>query len=305
MEQTQPISVLNNTFCFAHDLGPPCGTGGDRAIGIRVGRPAVIRDNIFIGCGNAAIALYRDPDRVSIDRNLFYLTPRDVVNSRVSGNSADITDNNIDEMEDVGLKSAADNVVQDPGITGFRPEWLDAYTRHLLGNYVKPPRDAANAIRAVAGLPQLGPSDLEKEESKGDFAPRLSPSDALALRFTAKQGYHTADLSIEIGQQPAKIVQSYRAIDWNAISAPDPSLANQRVELRVGLGFEQNTNLLADADSTTHMGIRIYQPGTDDGSIFVLARRNTRQSPVRRAIKYTNGRASRDLPPARHLQDRH
>jgi len=57
----------------------------NRAIGVRVGRPAVIRDNVFIGCGYAAIALYWDPDRVSIDRNLFYLTPRDVVNSRISG----------------------------------------------------------------------------------------------------------------------------------------------------------------------------------------------------------------------------
>lgn len=291
MEQTQPISVVNNTFCFAHDLGPPCGTGGDRAIGVRVGRPAVIRDNVFIGCGNAAIALYRDPDRVSIDRNLFYLTPRDVVNSRVSGNTADITENNIDEMEDVGLKSAADNIVQDPGITGFRSEWLDAYTRHLLGNYVKPPRNAANAIRAAAGLPTLAPSDLEKEESKGGLAPRLSPSDALALRFTAKRGYHIADLGVEIGPKPTKVVPSYRAIDWNVIGEPDGSLAGQRIELQVGLGFEQNTNLLKDADSTTHMGIRIYQPGTDDGSIFVLARRNTlpgRQ--FEEAIKYTNGR---------------
>jgi hypothetical protein len=57
MEQTQPITMLNNTFCFAHDLGPPCGTGADQAIGIRVNRPAVIHDNVFISCGNAAPSL--------------------------------------------------------------------------------------------------------------------------------------------------------------------------------------------------------------------------------------------------------
>jgi hypothetical protein len=39
------------------------------------------------------------------------------------------------------------------------------------------------------------------------------------------------------------------------------------------------------------MGIRIYQPGTDDGSIFVLARRNTLPNrQFEEAIKYTNGR---------------
>ena len=291
MEQTQPITVLNNTFCFAHDLGPPCGTGADQAIGIRVNRPAVIHDNLFISCGNAAISLYRDPDRVSIDRNLFYVTPLNLVNSRVSGNTADITETNIDELEDVGVKSAADNVVQDPGITGFRKEWLDSYTRHLLGNYVKPPREAANAIRKTAGLPELAPSDLEKEESKGDLAPRLSPLDVLALRFTAKRGYHAVDLAVEIAPQPPRENLSYQSIDWDAIDNPTDALANQRVKLRVGLGFEQNAFLLADATPTTHMGIRAYKPGTDDGSIFVLAKRNSLANrEFEEAIKSNNGR---------------
>ncbi len=287
----QPITVLGNSFCFAHDEGPPCGTGGDQAIGIRVGGPAVIQDNVFISCGNAGIALYRDLDRVSVDRNLFYLTTRDVVNSRMSGNTADITESNIDEMEDVGLKSVAGNVVQDPGMTGLRNEWLDAYSRHLLANYVKPPRDAANAVRSAAGLPALTNADLGKEEDKGAFAPRFTPADALALRFAVKQGYHPVELAAETTGAPEPSVPTYRLIDWNVIDDPDPSLGNQRVELRAGLGFEQNTTLLADAEPATHMGIRIYRPGSDDGSLYVLARRYARVNrQFEEAIKYTNGR---------------
>jgi hypothetical protein len=291
MEQLQPVTVLNNTFCFAQDLGPPCGTGADRAIGIRVNRPAVIHDNVFISCGNAAISLYRDPDRVSIDRNLFYLTPRNVVHSGASRNTADITEKNIDEMEDVGLKSAADNIVQDPGITGFRIEWLDAYSRHLLGNYVKPPREAANALRIAAGLLALAPADLENDGGKGELAPRLSPLDALALGFTAKQGYHPVDLAVEIAPQSVSPAATYRPIDWDVIDNPDAALANQRVELRAGLGYKQNAFLLSDATPETHMGIRIYRPFSDDGSIYVLAGRNTlpdRQ--FEEATKYNNGR---------------
>lgn len=80
-------------------------------------------------------------------------------------------------------------------------------------------------------------------------------------------------------------------MDWSVIAQPDPSLANQRIELRVGLGFEQNTTLLPDATSVTHMGIRIYQPFSDDGSIFVLAPRDTLPNrQFEEAIKYTNGR---------------
>src|ERR1041385_6166304 len=287
----QPIAVVNNTFCFAHDVGPPCGTGGDHAIGIRINRSTVIKDNVFVSCGNAAVALYRDLDRVSIDDNLFYLTPRDVVNSRASSNPADITEANIDELEDVGLKSAGGNTVQAPGMSGFRPEWLDAYSRHLLANYVKPPREAANAVRIDAGLPALTPSDLSKEEDKGDFAPRLAPLDVLALHFTSKQGFHAIELAAEFTAPAAQPELTYRAINWDVIDTPDGSLAHQSVELRAGLGFEQNTNLLAEADPSTHMGIRIYRPGSDDGSIYVLAKRFTLASrQFEEAIKYTNGR---------------
>ncbi len=290
-ENLQPITVVNNTFCFAHDLGPPCGTGGDRAIGVRVNRTAVVQDNVFVSCGNAAIALYRDLDRVSIDRNLFYLTPRDIVNSRAQGSPADITEKNIDELEDVGLKSTAGNLVLDPGMTGFRTEWLDAYSRHLLANYVRPPREAANALRTTAGLPALTPADFEKEENKGDLAPRLAPLDALALRFTAKQGFHAVELAAEIATQPASAAVTYRPVDWSVIEKPDTGLANQRVELRVGLGFEQNATLLSDTTPVTHMGIRVYRPFSDDGSIFVLAARNTLTNrQFTEAIKYTNGR---------------
>ena len=291
MEQSQPITVANNTFSFAHDVGPPCGTGVDQAIGIRVNRPAVIHDNVFVSCGNAAISLYRDPERVSIDGNLFFLTPRDLMNSRISANPADITEANIDELEDVGVKSAANNVVQDPAISGLRKEWLDAYSRHLLANYVKPPRDAANSVRKAAGLPELAAADLQKEEDKGDFAPRLSPQDALAIRFAAKQGYHSADLAVEVGSQPSKQTVTYRPISWDVIGSPDASLANQRVELQAGIGFEQNSTLLAEATPETHMGIRIYKPGTDDGSIFVLAKRYTlSHRQFYEAIKANNGR---------------
>src|SRR3569833_276498 len=119
-EETQPITVTYNAFCFAHDPGPPSGTGVDQAIGVRVNRPAVIQDNVFISCGNAAISLYRDPDRVSIDRNLFFLTPRDVVAGHVSGDKAVITESNIDEAEDLGFKSASGNIIQAPSISGLR-----------------------------------------------------------------------------------------------------------------------------------------------------------------------------------------
>jgi hypothetical protein len=289
---TQPIAVVNNTFCFAHDdIGPVLGTGAHCAIGVRVQCRAVLQDNVFVSCGNAAIALFLDPDRVHVDRNLFYLTPHDIVKGRVQGSRVDMTEKNIDELEDVGFKSASGNVVQDPGLTGFKLEWLDAYSRHLLANYATPPREAANALRTAAGLPALTPADLERPESKGDFAPRLRPLDALALCFTAKQGFHVVELATEIKATPPAAPLTYKPVEWSVIDNPDASLANARVELRAGLGSEQNVTLLEDAGSTTHIGIRIYRPSSDDQSIYVLARRNTLAArQYEDATKYSNGR---------------
>ncbi|MCU1305910.1 MAG: hypothetical protein JWN45_605, partial [Acidobacteriaceae bacterium] len=160
-----------------------------------------------------------------------------------------------------------------------------------LANYVTPPRETVNALRTAAGLAALAPADLEKPENKGALAPRLAPEEVLALSFAAKQGFHPVELAPEIGEQAARETSTYRTIDWNAIDNPDPSLANQRVGLRAGLGFEQNTTLLPDATPQTHMGIRIYRLNSDDGSIFVLARRYTLSSrQYEQAIKYNNGR---------------
>jgi hypothetical protein len=291
MEQTQPITVMNNAFCFAHDPGPPSGTGVDQAIGIRVNRPAEIQENVFIGCGNAAISLYRDPDRVSIDRNLFFLTSRDIVAGHLAGDKAEITEANIDEMEDLGFKSASGNTIQDPGISGLRKEWLDAYTRDLLANYVKPPYPAANLVRKTTGLSALAPTDFQKEEDKGAFAPRMTWADVLALRMNAQEGVHPSELKVDIGPPPAREVRTYHPIGWEVIDSPDLSMANQRVELQVGLGYEQNASLLSDATPDTHMGLRVYKPGTDDGSIFVLVKRHTLSArQFEEAIKSNNGR---------------
>jgi hypothetical protein len=268
----QLITVTHNTFCFAHDVTVPPGTGADSAIGVRIQCPAIVEGNVFVGCGNAAIALYSGLDRIRIDRNCFYLTPHDLINSR---GTADITEDNLDELEDLGLRSAAGNIVQDPHLTGLPPEWLDAYTRHLLANYAKPPRAAANAMRTAAGLPALAPGELDQQQNKGQLAPRLAPSDCLALRVAIDLGCQPQALTPQWSEHAARPDRTYQPIDWSLLERPDAALANRPVELHAALGSDQNVSLLADAQPTTHVGICIYQPAPNDGMAFVLAPRHT------------------------------
>ena len=286
----KPILVKNNSFCFMHDVGDPPGAGGDTALGVRIHCPAVLQDNLFVSCGNAAISLFTDPERVSIERNLFFLTPRDVLVSRSQGNTGEITEKSLEELEDIPFKACVDNEVQNPGAGGCKTEWLDACTRNLLATYVKPPFEAANTLRATAGLVAVSAADLQKPESKGALAPHLAIADALSLSFTAKQGANQIELAAQLAQQPAASSLVYRSVEWAMMTAPDVAAANARVELRVGLGGEQNSMLLADAPPDTHMGVKIYQPATDDSPLMVLIPRYTLPArQYRDAMTYSRG----------------
>jgi hypothetical protein len=271
----EPIVVRNNSFCFIHDVSDPPGSGADAANGVRINCPAEVQDNLFVSCGNAGISVFIDPTRVSIDRNLFFLSPHDAIRSNAQDSAGQITEKNLDELEDLGFKSAGDNAVRDPGVAGLKSEWVDAYSRQLLATYAKPPRDAANALRAAAGLPTLQQGELDKPESKGALAPRFAPEDALKVAFAAKQGAHAADQPAEKPESSPKAVLSYRRIEWSAFDTPDTPLANSRVELVAGLGTEQNNQMLPDAMPETHMGVRIYKPGSDDVEPFVFIPRWT------------------------------
>jgi hypothetical protein len=284
----QLIRVNRNIFCFAHDVTAPPGTGADSAIGLRIQCPATVEDNVFVGCGNAAIALYSGLDRIRIDRNCFYLTPHDLINSR---ETADITENNLDELEDLGLMSAAGNIVQDPHLTGLPLEWLDAYTRHLLANYARPPRAAANAIRSAAGLPALAAGELNQQQNKGELAPRLAPNACLAVRVAIDSGCHPLPLTPQWSEQAARLDRAYQPIDWSLLERPDAAFANRPVELHAALGSEQNVSLLPDATPSTHAGICIYQPAPNDGQAFVLAPRYTLvHRLLDEAARYSNSR---------------
>jgi hypothetical protein len=266
----KPIVVRGNSFVVMHDLGEPAGAGGPQGHGIIAQCPAVIESNLFYSCGNSGISNYVDPDRIAIERNVTFATPRDFLEHRVGGQLGEIKEKNLEELEDLGFKACAGNAAQDPAITGLPAWWVDAYTRDLFARYKTPPREAANVLRAAAQLPALTPPDVADNDKKGGLAPRFPISAIATYASAAKAGFHAVDLPVSLTPRPAPASPDYRRIEYPAMVTPDASLANARVELRVGLGSAQNQTLLADATSETHMGVRVYKPGSDDDSFYVL-----------------------------------
>lgn len=286
----QPIVVSGNTFAFMHDLDEPAGRGGDRSQGVRVQAPALLESNVFVSIGNSAIGVLLDVERVAIERNLFFASTHNVITCNSVSFKGELKEKNLEEVEDIGFKACAGNMVQDPGIKGFFPEWLDAVTRDLWARYATPPHNASNALRAAHGLAPLTPGDIAEKDKKGAASPRFALADLGALASGSRQGFHAVDLPAALTPRVAGPAPEYRRIDYATLATPDAALANTRVEVRVGLGMEQNTQLLVDAPVETHMGVRIYNPGSDENSLFVLIPRFSFASrQYREGCTYTRG----------------
>ena len=266
-----PSTVSRNTFAFAHDdSDPPKGSGADRASGVRVNGAATIADNVFVGCGNAAIACFRDVGQVAVDRNLFFATLRDIVRSRVSGAEAEVTEEYVGELEDVGLRSAAGNTVGDAQLTGLPTAWLDAYTVDIAATYERPPLAALNALRKACGLGDL-PSTSDSDAQRPVMR-RLAPAEVLAIAVGAAQGSHPADLPDPGPYAERKPDPVYQTIDWARLYQADPALTGTPVQVRAGVGFDQNTQIIPEL-AETHIGVAVYEPGTDNTPWWALAPR--------------------------------
>ena len=266
----QPIVVTGNSFVVMHSVGEPAGAGGPEGHALIAKCPAVIENNLFYSCGNSGISNYVDPDRIAIERNVTFATPRDFLEHHAGAQLGEIKEKNLEELEDLGFKACAGNRVEDPVISGIPAWWVDAYTRDLFARYKTPPREAANLLRAAIQLPALAPSDVEGTGRKGGLAPRFPISAIATYASSVEAGFHAVDLPVTLTIRPAPASREYRRIEFPAMVTPDASLAQTRVELRVGLGSLQNQDLLADATSQTHVGARVFNPGRDDDSFYVL-----------------------------------
>ena len=299
-----PSTVSRNTFAFAHDdSDPPKGSGADRASGVRVNSAATIADNVFVGCGNAAIACFRDVGQVAVDRNLFFATLRDIVRSRVSSAEAEVTEEYVGELEDVGLRSAAGNTVGDAQLTGLPTAWLDAYTVDIAATYERPPLAALNALRKACGLGDL-PSTSDSDAQRPVMR-RLAPAEVLAIAVGAAQGSHPADLPDPGPYAERKPDPVYQTIDWARLYQADPALTGTSVQVRAGVGFDQNLQIIPEL-AETHIGVAVYEPGTDNTPWWALAPRyGMVHHQTEDAVRYPRRPRRRvHLPAPRHVPHR-
>src|SRR5262249_17740706 len=118
----------------------------------------------------------------------------------------------------------------------------------------------------LGDLPSTSDADARRPVMR-----RLAPAEVLAIAVGAAQGSHPADLPAPgpyTERQPDPV---YQTIDWARLSQADPALNGAPVQVRAGVGFDQNTQIIPEL-AESHTGVAVYEPGAD-GPWWALAPR--------------------------------
>jgi hypothetical protein len=226
----------------------------------------------FVGCGNAAVACFGDVNQIAIDRNMFFGTAaRTSCAAEFWVRKPSITEGYAAELEDVGLRSAAGNVVGDPQFTGLPAAWLDAYTTDTAATYKTPAaRGTEHICERAAGLGDL-PSTLDSDAQR-PIMRRLTPAEVLAIAVGASQGSHPIDLSTPDSYTERKPEPT---LPGDRLVATPPGRSGSRGHARSGAG-RGGGSIRTNRSSRTsrrRTPCRPLRAGTDNSAWWALAPR--------------------------------
>lgn len=291
----RPIVVRQNTFAFAHDESdPPLGKGGEKGVAIRVASAAQIERNVFVACGNAALNVYARPADVSIDENVFSLSPRAHVAARLDGREYVLGARNLEELEDLGFKSTKQNRTLDVELTGLPVEWIDGVSRQIFLSYATPPKEGLLALRARYKLGEPAPA---AGDDRGPASPLLAPAAAAGLRVNGESGARPMSTSADFGSAaPAAAAPQaqYTRIAWADLIGGDPSLDGRPVEVVVAMGQERNGFLRAGISADTHIGFDVYGTGVLEQINMYAPRHGPVHRQFQESAKSANAREAED-----------
>lgn len=290
----KPMAIRGNTFAFAYDdSDPPMGRGGEKGVAIRVASAAVIEKNAFVAAGNTGIAVWAPADKVAINNNAFLMSMRANIASREGGRENMIGNKNLDELEDLGFKSAQGNKVIDAGLEGLKPEWIDAVTKHFIASYATPPKEALAALRQKHGLMSV---TTVKEGEGMILAPRVDPIDACGVRVAGEAGAKPVEVKPQFSSTAAAAAAGpYQRIEWAELAAGSPALDGKPVEVRAAIGNERHGFVLKGITQDKYLGFDVfYFPDQPENMHMFAVRHSVAHRQWDLATKSNNGREASD-----------
>jgi len=236
--------------------------------------PAVIENNVFVSCGNSGISNYVDPGRMAIERNVFFATPRDVIEHHAGGSLGEIKEKNLEELEDLGFKACAGNAVQDPAITGIPGTWSMRTAADLFARLTG--RRARRRQRASRRRGSSAAHARRRREAGSEGRPRAALSGQCDRDLhRGRQGRVSRDRApVSLTPRAPAPTPDYRRIEfrrWHAgYGARQRARRAARRTRRIAEHQPARRRYLRDAHGSSRL-----QPGSDDESFYVLIPRNS------------------------------
>lgn len=203
-----PAQVHNNTILFTWDPDSP-GLGSYRGSAIALRGPAVIERNVLAYSDNNGVYCLANPERVTIQNNVFFKNRFCNVRSEHGGNFGIAEDGSMEMLEEFGLRAYEGNRVEDPKLP-LDPAWLA-----LAAKRPEKPAEPPKKERS------FGWEEKKPVQVPVGLAPAWSLANALAL---------AADPSAPARNAGARIVPL--EVRFDAASAVAPAKVYAKSDLR-------------------------------------------------------------------------
>jgi len=271
----KPAVVRGNIFAFAWEPKPAA---------VIIGTPADVTDNLFLGCLDHAISIGVTPEQVSLANNTFMMNRGSHVRYQLkNGQSGQIGDANLGDLEDIGLKSVEGVEAVDPALPGLDKDWLERFTQRYIFLQEGTTADKLNHLRKAAGL---SPAVMPPPEGApvGGFAPQYDSGKAAALvPATAARGARRVKLDVNLAPAAPSPAHPYTPATWEALAQQPQTLAGKRVAIKGLFGGEQSQFPFAGIKEDQYRGVRFHDPARKETGLvpLVYVKRGSR---VQRAV---------------------
>ncbi len=273
-------TLASNTVMFVWDADAP-GKGGYGGTAITSRGPAVIRDNLIVGCDNHGIQLLADPSKVAITGNVFWQNRFSNLKSEHGGVQAFAADASMELLEEVGLASFAGNLVRDPELA-VDPQWLA-----IAATRVGPPADAKPEAPPRWGeerppvIPKGIAPAMQLDQALALLAPRAAGLRAGARVRPLGVAFAAAAVSAAAAPAGAPAADEHTSVALASWSRDPGAVHGKQLAMRVARGGVANVATVpAEFDRKQIAGVFLHDPQQPGQRVTGFYRKGTQAERV-------------------------
>jgi hypothetical protein len=252
-------TVKNNTLVFTMSFKEP-GKGAYNGSAIGMKSSAIVANNIIAFSDSNGIYLTANPEKSTLEGNVFFMNLFSNVKFFVEGKDMPIDDKEMDSLEEVGFKKVAGNVVKNPELP-IDPTWLDHVSKRTSATPGKLVMDDFNKARQLMGLPMIAKGGAPPS----GVAPAMALDKALKLmepKAAGQAGARVKALTVSFQGGGAPVAdKSYKRVEPGAWLSKPESVEGQALEMVVAVSSVANVSgVPSQFKASDHEGVFLHEP---------------------------------------------